>query len=410
MRVAFGKIKITPPDFTALPLAGYTPIPKCDGVFDDIYARGVLLEDVALGNIKRRLLFISLDVLKIALTFTNYAKEQIQKAHSIPPGQVLMHATHTHKGPDVTGEFDSPGGGVTIVMNILAGKNKRDRYLVWMARQIVKLVGDLLQQLVPCKMAWARRQPPMAGYAHNRRGLPIPQPDIGVIAFRAADDSHLLGFLMHFAAHGISMNRNLTKISADWMGCAVEHVSALTNGEVTAAYFNGPSGDVSPGVPYWDIPPDADPATRMKFLRGNHGRKRAAGLGNAVAAESLNLAQSIPVEDFLPNLSFRVYTKTIWVPMKDFKYFSNLKVWFQNSMLHLAKRYLLVPIAMSHEEPNFAGVALKHGHHQVNIYTLLQWFRIIISSDDGSQSKELSILAAPGELFEEIGIRLRAKS
>jgi hypothetical protein len=214
---------------------------------------------------------------------------------------------------------------------------------------------------------------------------------------------------MHFAAHGISLNRNLTKISPDWMGFAVDHVSELTSDQVSAAYFNGPSGDVSPGVPYWNIPPDADSTTRLRWLHTNHGRNKAVSLGNAVAKEALDLAQSIPVEDFLPNLLFRVYTKTIWVPMKDFKYFGKLKVWFENSFMFLLKRYVAVPLAISHEEPNFPGVAVKHGHHQVNIYTLLQWFCLTLSSDDGAQIKELSILAAPGELFEEIGIRLRSK-
>ncbi len=411
MNVAFGKIKITPKNYVGIPLAGYTPIPKCTGILDDIYAHGILIEDEDLGNVKRRVLLISLDLLKLALSFTNYVKEQIQKVHPIPPGQVLIHATHTHKGPDVTGEFDQPGGGARIVFNIICGHNTRDPYLVWVARQIVTLVGELLQNLVPCKMAWAREPPAHSNLASNRRGAPLPPPDVGVIAFRALTENNLLGFLMHFAAHGITVGRHVSKISADWMGFAVKRVAELTHGEVQAAYFNGPSGDVSPGVPHWLVPPPTKPfATRQErkaYYRHIFGYKRTEGIGNAVGEQALHLAQSIPVEQFLPKMTLRVYTKTIWIPVKDFKYWS--KHWFENSPLQFLKRYLLIPIAVSHEKPNFPGFALKHTWRMMSGYTLLQWIRITASSTDNKISRELGIITAPGELFEEIGLRLRAK-
>lgn len=411
MQVAFSTIKITPKNYVGIPLAGYTPIPKCTGILDDLYAHGVLIEDEDLGNIKRHVLLISLDLLKLSLSFTNYVKEQIQKLYPIPPGQVLIHATHTHKGPDVTGEFDRPGGNARVVFNIICGHNLRDPYLVWVSHQIVQLVGELFHKLEPCKIAWAREPPAYPNLASNRRGASLPPPDIGVIAFRALTDDRLIGFMMHFAAHGITVGRHVTKISADWMGWAVKRVAELTHGEVQTSYFNGPSGDVSPGTPYWLVTPPTKPfATRQErrvYYHQIYGYKRTQGIGNAVGEQALRLAQSIPVEQFLPKMSFRVYTKTIWIPVKDFKYWS--KHWFENSPLQLLKRYLLLPIAMSHEKPNFPGFAIKHRWRMLNTYTLLQWFRITASSTDGTHSRELSILSAPGELFEEIGLRLRAK-
>ncbi len=411
MQVAFGKVKITPENYVGIPLAGYTPIPKCTGILDDLHAHGVLIEEEDLGNVKRHVLLISLDLLKLSLAFTNYVKEKIQEALSIPPGQVLIHATHTHKGPDVTGEFDQAGGGARIIFNIINGKHRHDPYLVWVTRQIVKLVGNLLQNLVPCKIAWAREPPAHPNLASNRRHANVKPPDIGVIAFRALADDCLIGFLMHFAAHGITLDRDVTKISADWMGCAVQRVADLTHGEIKTAFFNGPSGDVSPGVPTWELPPHPEPFAnhleQKAYFRRIHGYGRTQGIGNAVAEQTLRLAQSIPVSEFLPRLTFRVYTKIIWVPVKDFKYFS--KHWFENSPLQLLKRHLLIPIAMSHEKPNFPGFALKAQGCTMNVYTLLQWIRITATSPDNARSKELSILAAPGELFEEIGLRLRSK-
>ena len=411
MKVAFGKIKITPKHYLGIPLAGYTPIPKCTGVLDDLYAHGVLIEDEELGNIKRRVLLISLDLLKLSLSFTNYIKEKIQKKYPISPGQVLIHATHTHKGPDVTGEFDRPGGFAQIVFNIINGHHKNDLYLVWVAGQIVKLVGELLQKLRPCKIAWAREPPVYSHLASNRRHAGQKPPDVGVIAFRSLEDDHLIGFIMHFAAHGITLGRHTTKISADWIGFAVRRVTDLTRGEVQAAYFNGPSGDVSPGVPHWLVAPPTKPFAskeeRRVYYRHIMGYRRTEGIGNAVGEQALRLAQSIPLEEYLPKMSLRIYVKTIWIPVKDFKYWS--KHWFENSPLQFLKRYLLIPIAMTHETPNFPGFALKRRGCMLNTYTLIQWILIKASSLDNTKSKDLSILTAPGELFEEIGWRLRSK-
>ncbi len=88
--------------------------------------------------------------------------------------------------------------------------------------------------------------------------------------------------------------------------------------------------------------------------------------------------------------------------MRDFKYF-NPKTFFQNKAIFLLKKYLVMPVAFTHEEPNFPGFSIKHRIFDVNLYTLIQWVRMTVSSEDGSKSKELSIITAPGELFEDIG-------
>nr|MDO8112133.1 hypothetical protein [Candidatus Sigynarchaeota archaeon] len=65
MRAAFAKISVTPRDLTGLSLAGFYRKKKVQGVMDTLYARGVLIEDMVLGNIKKRLLLISIDTMKV---------------------------------------------------------------------------------------------------------------------------------------------------------------------------------------------------------------------------------------------------------------------------------------------------------------------------------------------------------
>ena len=159
MKVAFSKINITPKGMIGKPMAGYSRPDYCKGILDDVYAHGVLIEDVVLGNIKKRLLLISLDLLKIPLVISDYIKEKIKDdIYSLGPGQILIHATHTHSAPDITGEYFWPGGAMSVVKGIMFGANRSDRYIVWMTMQIVKMVKVLIQNLEPCKMAWTKEE------------------------------------------------------------------------------------------------------------------------------------------------------------------------------------------------------------------------------------------------------------
>ncbi len=411
MKVAFGKITITPENYMGMTMAGYTPIPKITGKLDDIYTRGILIEDVELGNIPRRLLFLSLDILAPSLSFSNYVKEQIQKKFPIAPGQIVIHGVHTHKSPiDTAGIFEHSGGILSVIKRIMCSGNARDRILVWVTRRILKLVGDLLQNLTPCKMAWAREKIAHTDVVINRRH-PIrrTRPDVGVIAFRALKNNRLIGFLMHFACHGTSLASETTQLSADWMGRAVAFVEDQTHGEVVAAFFNGPSGDLNPITTFGTDFEYLEHLKKYTILYVQHGTyKSTKRIGHAIGAQALRLAQDIPVENFLSRLTFRSYTKTYWVPMDDFRYF-NTKTWFQNKAIYLLKKYLVMRVAVTHEEPNFPGFAVKLRGFKPNLYTMLQWIRLTVSSDDGSNAKELSILTAPGELFEDIGKYVRKK-
>ncbi|MHA1732916.1 MAG: hypothetical protein ACTSU5_13300 [Promethearchaeota archaeon] len=409
MKVAFGKVPITPEDYLGRTLAGYTPIAVCEGKLDDIYANAVLVEDEFMG-VKRRLLLVAMDLLKPALVWSNYIKEKIQEAHHINPGQVLVHCTHTHKAPDTTGEFGKPGGVLSVIKGIMCAGNEHDRYLVWITGRIVKLVGRLIEDLSPCKMAWAREPIGRDDIVINRRH-PVwrTKPAVWVLVFRALDDDRILGIVTQFACHGTTLANFTKQLSADWIGRYVAAVEEMSGGKVKTVYFNGPSGDLNPittcGTDFEYL---EDPKNR-KLVYGQAGTyKSSERIGRAVARQALDMANSIPTGEFLPKLSFRAYTKTFRVPMEDFKYWSS--TWLQNKAIYLAKKYLLLKVAVSHEEPNFPGLAIKHRGGEIACYSMVQWFRLKLSSEDGGTTKELGIFTAPGELFEQIGRRLRARS
>ncbi|MHA1342570.1 MAG: hypothetical protein ACTSQG_01170, partial [Promethearchaeota archaeon] len=97
-------------------------------------------------------------------------------------------------------------------------------------------------------------------------------------------------------------------------------------------------------------------------------------------------------------IEFASYMKTIWIPMKDYKYFS--KTWFGNKIIYLLKKYLVLKVALVHDEdPNFPGLAIKHRGNKINGYTVLQYIEITAYKKSKEDGKKFSIISVPGELF-----------
>ncbi len=417
MQASFGAVSITPADVVGRPLAGYTPVPKCTGKHDDIHARAVLIEDVTLGNVKKRLLLISMDVLQIPMLFSDYIKEQIQDAYKIHPNQILIHAIHTHKSLDMSGMFarifkKNGGDGLgTVIWNIIFGAyHGDDRYKVWIARRIVHMVGDMIAQLRPAKVAWTKQLIDEDIMINRRHPTRRSRSQMGIIAFKDTKDGEILGFLVNYGMHPTTLSLKTTKLSADYPGRIVHKVSELTGGKVQAICFTAPAGDLNPittcGTDFEALEKDSDPVYNQ---RGTY--KDTKRLGYFLGERALEIARGIPDKDYFDTVSFKSHVRTFWVPMKDFtKYFS--KSWLGNRLVHLIKRYILFPVALllgDANEPNFPGFAAKHrGFKWVCAYTQIQYI-----SADASRAKHQATLAmtgVPGELFEDIAKQFYEKT
>jgi hypothetical protein len=409
MKASFGRVNITPPDVVGRPLAGYTPVAKCTGKHDDIFTRAVLIEDVTLGNVKKRLLLISMDVLQIPMLFSDYIKEQIQDAYKIHPNQILIHAIHTHKSLDMSGMFarmfkKNGGDGLgTVIWNIMFGAyHGDDNYKVWIARRIVDMVGEMIKQLRPAKIAWTKQVIDADIIINRRHPTRRSHPQMGIIAFKDARDGELFGFLVNYGMHPTTLSLEVTKLSADYPGRVVHKVGELTGGTVSAICFTGPAGDLNPittcGTDFEKLEKDRDPVYNQ---RGTY--KDTKRIGYFLGERALEIARGIPDGNYYDSVSFKSYMRTFWVPMKDFtKYFS--KSWLGNRLVHFVKRYILFPVALllgDVNEPNFPGFAAKHrGFKEVCAYTQIQYIRMEASGENGKS--ELAITGVPGELFEDI--------
>ena len=400
MKVAFSKINITPKNIIGKAMAGYSRQDPCLGILDEINAYGVLLEGNNQSDNKNNLLLISLDLLKVPLSISNYIKKKLMDEHnSLEPDKILIHSTHTHSAPDLTGEFHWPGGTLDVIKGIMFGVNRNDKYIVWFSSQIAKLVRVLYDELELCKMAWTKKKYNPDIVINRRHPARRSKPELGVITFRSLNDSKLIGFIINYACHPTTLSFKNNKLSADYPGRIISKVDELTKSNIQVVFFNGSAADLNPittcGIDYENLEGKKKPIYDQLGTY-EHTKK----LGYKIANEALKLAESIKLEEYFEELEFQSYLRYFWVPMKDYKYYSD--TWFSNKISYSIKKYLIVPITkILSERANFPAFVIKRRKLRINCYSVIQYIKIKASSK--IDSKELSILTVPGELFEDLG-------
>ena len=422
MKASLGKIILTPPEivggYIGQPLAGYTPSPQCKGKYDDIMARGILIEEEKIKNVKKRMLLISLDFLKIPLLFTEYVREKIEDEYQINGNQILIHATHTHKSMDMTGEFVFGGNIQNTIKGIMLGAfHGNDLYKVWVAKEIVKLVGQLIDKLQPAKIAWTKKRIEEDILINRRHPLRRSKGDLGVISFKNSETNKIFGLMVNFGIHPTTLSHFVDKISGDYPAYIIKKIRELSNNEIEPVFFASPCGDLNPIT---TIGTDFEYLAKQSqdHLLGQKGDiQHTKKIGYLLGKEAFQVLNSIPDSDYFENIDFRSYVKTFWVPMTDStSYKSPFK--FSQRAIYLAKRYLLFPIALimgDANEPNFPGFAVKHKgifkrSSKINVYSQIQYFRLFCSSKDGTKKKELAFSGIPGEVFEDMGVGIQKRT
>ncbi len=93
-RAGSARVEITPPVGTSL--AGYFTDRVSDRVEDPLYAKALVLDSAG-----ERIVLVSCDVICMPSAIADPARELIEERTSIPGGNVLICATHTHTGPEM---------------------------------------------------------------------------------------------------------------------------------------------------------------------------------------------------------------------------------------------------------------------------------------------------------------------
>jgi co-chaperonin GroES (HSP10) len=399
MKAAFGRVNLTPDDYLGRTLAGYTPIVECKGKYDDIYGTVFLLEDNT-----NYLIFITMDFLKLPIAFTNYIKKKIQKQFGIPPENILIHATHTHKSFDQGGEFHFSGGFIAVLRGVMFGSYYADdKYNVWITKHLLDLISKIKSNLKECRIAWKKKKIEDNLIINRRHPRRLSKSDLGIIVFENAKTKDNIGTIVTYSSHPTSLNFSINKLSADYPGRVVAHLEDISKNMLNVAYFTAPCADINPittcGTEYDKLTSEPNSQFNENEIYQQYGTyEHTTKLGFTLAEKAYMLFKSLKKDDYVENPRFSAYLRKFYVPMKDFTKYKS-KVWLSNRLKFIFKKLLLIqiPVVMSNsKKPNFPGFSVERRNRKIVAETAVQYVKI------GSNEKNISITGIPGELFEDI--------
>ena len=371
MEVGSGKFVITPPVGSSL--CGYFQDRRSVDVRDDLYASCVVFDDGE--NI---FVIVSCDLIYISENIAEKIKEILWKENKIKKENVLIHATHTHTGP-VLDEGSIYTKGFYIERS----------YLEVLPFYIASSVKIALNRRQEVKIAVGKSK--VDGISFNRRyfmkdGQVITNPfnqienivkpagpvDNTLIFLKITDKKgKLKGLIVNFALHPDTLGDNL--ISSDWPGFLRDELRKEF-GDIFVIVLNGPSGDINHINPF-------DYKTRSE----NIGKKIAGKIKEKIK-EKINCKER-DVKNINP----------FYIPLK----FNYRKV--------TEEEYRQAEKILEKEKRNSLKYMIASGI--VGIYKEKRKNKNIKVSINGLKiGKDTIIFGLPGEIFAEIGIKIKKLS
>ena len=276
LRAGVARIDITPD--RPLALEGYLDPERriSVGVHDRLYARAVAF---AIGT--SRLVLVSADL--ATFTFGPHIQRLVAERVGLPPDDILLCATHTHSGPQLSLNPDYPHPG-------------NAPYTAALTARLADVVGRALGRMAPAQLAVGRSTSRVG--MSRRAVLPdgriemapnpsgVADPEVLVLRVERARGEPL-AVLFSYGCHSRSLRSTNRLISGDVLGIAEQHVERKLGGSVVAAAFAGASGDVDPErvVDGFDGPEGHVPDTE----------RLGQSLGDSVL-EALGRARDAPME------------------------------------------------------------------------------------------------------------------
>lgn len=235
---------ITPP--LGIWMSGYGLRPTgAIRIHDELYARVLVLDDG-----RQRIVLVSADIIAFAPDSVQRIREQIASKLNMAPSAIMLHATHTHGGPNV---------GIYRCMG------ERDAgYLDILERKIIGATVQASQEMHPAHFTYGETN---AQIGINRResrrdGRTLLGTDFaGVVAPLVQSlcvnhaDGRLMALLFSHACHPTTLGGENLSITAEWCGVAVEQLKSRFRAEVDSQhptalpvplFLQGCCGDINP--------------------------------------------------------------------------------------------------------------------------------------------------------------------
>ncbi len=350
---------------------------KSTGIKHRLYAKALALSNN--GASKDIFLFVSVEVCGIKRPLYDEIYSHIADRNGIAPDHIILAATHTHSGPATVGYMNP----------------REDKYI----KKLVKLIGQVVDTAI------GNMRPALVGCAsgvektisHYRRLLakdgrvimnwepykpeeivgPLGEidPEVGVLKVVAAgNDNKIIAILFNHAGHPNVMSGDNYLLSAEYPGLAESILEKQFGG--TAIFVNGAQGTM-------DIDGLKD--------RDWSGMDRVA---NALAGAVAKTIQTIEVKANVPLCSAATHYE---IPAR--KVSPELLAWAEKILAETKGQLKAVADGVGDD---YKAKLIKDLHEVENIPH--QSHQVCIAVGDTAW------LSFPGELFTEIGMRIKKAS
>ena len=235
-RAGVASVPITPKE--PIWLAGYGSRERPSGeVLQDLHAKALALEDET-GAVS---VLVTIDLLGLSRRLSDQIADRAWQEFGLSRDRLGLNFSHTHSGP-VAGDVLRPAYPMEPEHLRVVG-----RYTSWVLDEIVKVIGQSMEQLLPARLTFGQGS---AGFAVNRRRVRtgkrhLPGPvdhDVPVLAVRGVD-GELRAVVFGYACHATVLSDY--RINGDWPGFAQESVQEKHPG-ATALFVTGCGADANP--------------------------------------------------------------------------------------------------------------------------------------------------------------------
>ncbi|MBI4877342.1 MAG: neutral/alkaline non-lysosomal ceramidase N-terminal domain-containing protein [Acidobacteria bacterium] len=380
LRVGTGAVKITPPP--GAPMAGYYYNRAADGVHDDLWAKAIVID--AGGE---RAAIVACDISGLPRPVIEQARREIEKDPGIPPGRVMISATHTHTGPVVLSgptRYNLQGEMLRIGQQYAADLPKRIAEAVRQAASAVKPARVAAGRGREDSLTFNRRfflKDGTVGWNPGKRNPNILRPagpidpGVPVVLFEAPDGKAMAAHV-NYALHLDTVGG--TEYSADYPYTLSRLLAQARGDDLLTLFSIGCAGNLNHIDVNW--------TDRQK------GHNEAARIGTVLAGEVLKTMKRL---EAMPAGSLRARSTTVELPLaqvrpEDLEWARRITPTFGTDkpapFMDLVRAF------------KFADVAERKGA------PLEAEVQVIALGD------ELAWVGLPGEIFTEHGLALKTAS
>jgi len=384
LHAATAVVDITPPP--GYRMSGYFSERLSTGTSDPLKAKALVMRQ---GKVRAAMVFC--DIIGISPAVSARSRERAAEKTGIPAANIVVAATHTHTGPLYFGALRKHFHDRAVAAGGSDPKEKVD-YSAKLTGRIVEAIVQADAGVAPVRIAagsarqeslsFNRRFHMKGGGVRFNPGVLNPNivraagpidPEVGVVVVRAANgnDAKPHAAIVNFALHLDTVGG--TKYAADYPYYAEQTLREKLGEQFVLLFGTGTCGDLN----HIDV-------TKRERLKTDH---IGTTLGRTVAAKVAELRKAAE-----PALAVR--REIVHAPLQQLT--DRRLAWARENVVRIGTREL--PFLKQVEAYKILALELRGGR---TIPLEVQAFRL---------SREVAVVALPGEIFVETGLAIKRAS